>query len=74
MKKNLTLLWLCSLLTGGITAQNIRYVEYDMPNGLKVLLHEDHSTPIVAVSVMYHVGSKKGFMQRLTSGSQTGMR
>lgn len=29
-----------------------------MPNGLKVLLHEDHSTPIVAVSVMYHVGSK----------------
>jgi predicted Zn-dependent peptidase len=33
-------------------------VEYDLPNGLKVLLHEDHSTPIVAVSVMYHVGSK----------------
>jgi len=40
------------------TAQNIQYVEYDMPNGLKVLLHEDHATPIVAVSVMYHVGSK----------------
>ena len=39
-------------------AQNIKFVEYDMPNGLKVLLHEDHSTPIVAVSVMYHVGSK----------------
>lgn len=40
------------------SAQNIKYVEYDLPNGLKVLLHEDHSTPIVAVSVMYHVGSK----------------
>jgi zinc protease len=40
------------------TAQNIKFVEYDLPNGLKVLLHEDHSTPIVAVSVMYHVGSK----------------
>lgn len=39
-------------------AQNIKFVEYDLPNGLKVLLHEDHSTPIVAVSVMYHVGSK----------------
>lgn len=39
-------------------SQNIKFVEYDMPNGLKVLLHEDHSTPIVAVSVMYHVGSK----------------
>lgn len=38
--------------------QNIKFVEYDLPNGLKVLLHEDHSTPIVAVSVMYHVGSK----------------
>jgi len=38
--------------------QNIQFVEYDMPNGMKVLLHEDHSTPIVAVSVMYHVGSK----------------
>ncbi len=40
------------------TAQNIKFTEYDLPNGLKVLLHEDHSTPIVAVSVMYHVGSK----------------
>lgn len=40
------------------TGQNIKFVEYDLPNGLKVLLHEDHSTPIVAVSVMYHVGSK----------------
>lgn len=40
------------------TGQNIKFTEYDLPNGLKVLLHEDHSTPIVAVSVMYHVGSK----------------
>ncbi len=50
-----------AFLSGSIsllTAQNIRFVEYELPNGLKVLLHEDHSTPIVAVSVMYHVGSK----------------
>jgi zinc protease len=46
------------LYLGTLSAQNIKFVEYDMPNGLKVLLHEDHSTPIVAVSVMYHVGSK----------------
>ena len=39
-------------------ATKIGYVEYDLPNGLHVILHEDHSTPIVAVSVMYHVGSK----------------
>lgn len=37
---------------------NLQFVEYDLPNGLHVILHEDHSTPIVAVSVMYHVGSK----------------
>lgn len=36
----------------------IEFTEYDMDNGLHVILHEDHSTPIVAVTVMYHVGSK----------------
>ncbi len=36
----------------------IAYTEFDLPNGLHVILHEDHATPIVAVSVMYHVGSK----------------
>ncbi len=59
MKKRLVSLFF--LLLGSLSVlfgQNIKYVEYDMPNGLKVLLHEDHSTPIVAVSVMYHVGSK----------------
>ncbi|MBK9176712.1 MAG: insulinase family protein [Flavobacteriales bacterium] len=41
-------------------AQNgaIRYTEFDLENGLHVILHEDRSTPIVCVSVMYHVGSK----------------
>jgi zinc protease len=57
MKKPFLLLCL-SILFSLAHAQNIKFVEYDMPNGLKVLLHEDHSTPIVAVSVMYHVGSK----------------
>ena len=36
----------------------IAFEEYDLANGLHVILHEDHSTPIVAVSVSYHVGSK----------------
>lgn len=39
-------------------SNKIKYVEYTLDNGLHVILHEDHSTPIVAVSVMYHVGSK----------------
>jgi zinc protease len=50
------------LFAGALSLQaqmnNIKFVEYDMPNGLHVILHEDHSTPIVAVSVLYHVGSK----------------
>ena len=36
----------------------INFIEYDLPNGIHVILHEEHSTPIVAVSVLYHVGSK----------------
>ncbi len=36
----------------------LQFVEYDLSNGLHVILHKDKTTPIVAVSVMYHVGSK----------------
>lgn len=39
-------------------ATKINYTEYTLDNGLKVILHVDKTTPIVAVSVMYHVGSK----------------
>ncbi len=39
-------------------SNKIEYTEYDMPNGLHVILHQDKTTPIVSVSVMYHVGSK----------------
>lgn len=42
-----------------LKAQNkITYTEYNLPNGIHVILHEEHATPIVAVSVLYHVGSK----------------
>jgi len=58
MNKTIWLFSFAALLSSTAFAQNIQFVEYDMPNGLKVLLHEDHATPIVAVSVMYHVGSK----------------
>jgi len=36
----------------------IDFQEFTLDNGLRVILHQDKSTPIVAVSVMYHVGSK----------------
>ena len=36
----------------------IEFTEFDLDNGLHVILHEDHTTPNVAVTVLYHVGSK----------------
>ena len=36
----------------------IAFEKYTLPNGLDVILHEDHSTPIVGVNLWYHVGSK----------------
>lgn len=39
-------------------AQQIEFEEYDLPNGLHVILHQDHSAPVVVTSVMYHVGAK----------------
>lgn len=37
---------------------NIPYKKFTLPNGLRLLVHEDHKAPIVAVNVWYHVGSK----------------
>ncbi|MCB9170162.1 MAG: insulinase family protein [Flavobacteriales bacterium] len=38
--------------------RDVEFQEFDLKNGLHVIVHQDHSTPIVAVGVMYHVGSK----------------
>jgi predicted Zn-dependent peptidase len=48
------------LLLGAATtnAQKVAFTEYDLKNGLHVILHQDKTAPVVAVSVMYHVGSK----------------
>jgi predicted Zn-dependent peptidase len=45
-------------MTASAQLRPLSFNEFDLPNGLHVILHEDHSTPIVTVSVMYHVGSK----------------
>jgi predicted Zn-dependent peptidase len=39
-------------------AQNINFEEYDLDNGLHVILHHDAAAPVVVTSIMYHVGSK----------------
>jgi len=41
-----------------VTGINLTFEEYDLPNGLHVILHQDHTLPIVAVNLWYHVGSK----------------
>lgn len=38
---------------------SIPYEKYELENGLKVIIHEDHSDPIVHVDVTYHVGSAR---------------
>lgn len=59
MMKKLGLALLVMGLAGSLPAQTeIDYQLHTLDNGLDVILHEDHSTPIVAVSVLYHVGSK----------------
>ena len=41
-----------------IYGQKVTFEEYDLENGLHVILHQDNSVPIVTTSVLYHVGSK----------------
>ena len=38
---------------------NIPYEKWQLPNGMIVLIHEDHSDPIVYTDVTYHVGSNR---------------
>ena len=60
MKKRLLLFssgWLlCTTLLA--QAPKIQFEKYTLPNGLKVILHRDNTAPVVAVTTLYHVGSK----------------
>ncbi len=64
MKKALLLCLFLASLTSYAQKTKIQFEEYTLPNGLHVILHQDKSTPIVAVTVMYHVGSKNENPQR----------
>jgi zinc protease len=37
----------------------VPYTQFTLPNGLRVILHEDHSVPLISVNVWYHVGSAR---------------
>jgi len=41
-----------------LNAQQVTFEEYDLDNGLHVILHQDNTAPLVVTSVLYHVGAK----------------
>ncbi|AVR44502.1 peptidase M16 [Christiangramia fulva] len=58
MMNKLKLLF-CLLFVGIMGfAQEVDFTEYNLDNGLHVILHQDNTAPVVNTSVMYHVGGK----------------
>jgi zinc protease len=66
--KSAALLLLCGVLalaspaaaqtaTAPAPRLQVTYTQFTLPNGLHVILHEDHSVPLVTVNTWYHVGS-----------------
>ena len=69
LRRTATALWLAFVAPVPLVSQtpaktaapplvNIPFEKFTLPNGLTVILSQDHSTPTVAVAVSYHVGSK----------------
>ena len=58
MKNSLMALSAALMLGGVASAQKVAFEEYDLDNGLHVILHQDKSAPVIITSVMYHVGAK----------------
>ena len=60
--KRAALLFVFALTTTPAMAQtklDVAYTQFRLPNGLTVILHEDHSVPLVTVNMWYHVGSAR---------------
>lgn len=53
-----------AVFAGTTDLPEIKYEMMTLDNGLEVILHEDHSTPIVGVNIWYHVGSKNEKVRR----------
>tara|TARA_B110000971_G_C19994426_1_gene493583 strand:+ start:79 stop:1425 length:1347 start_codon:yes stop_codon:yes gene_type:complete len=58
MKKCLCLLAALLGVTSTISAQEVKFEEYDLSNGLHVVLHKENAAPVVTVGVMYQIGAK----------------
>ena len=57
--RNIFTITLTTISFIALNSQQIEFVEYDLDNGLHVILHQDNSAPVVSTSVMYLVGSKE---------------
>ena len=58
MKLRLPFALLAIMAISATMAQEVAYEEYNLDNGLHVILHQDNNAPVVTTSVMYHVGAK----------------
>ncbi|WCO01823.1 M16 family metallopeptidase [Psychroserpens ponticola] len=58
MKKGLFTLAAFVLAIFATSAQEVKFEEFDLDNGLHVILHQDNTAPVVITSVMYNVGGK----------------
>lgn len=57
--KNLILLSLISILyINNSFSQSVEFEEYNLKNGLHIILHQDNSAPVVSTGLMFHVGAK----------------
>ena len=58
MKRPLLASFVLAALSAATLAQHVEYQRFTLPNGMTVILHEDHRLPQAAVNVWYYVGSK----------------
>ena len=58
MKKSILSIASVLFIAFSVNAQKVEFEEYDLDNGMHVILHQDNSAPVVTTSVMYHVGAK----------------
>ena len=58
MKIYLNALTAVLMISSSLLAQEVKFEEYDLSNGMHVILHQDNTAPVVTTSVMYHVGAK----------------
>lgn len=64
MKKSLLCLALLMFVGYSSTAQKVEFEEFDLDNGLHVILHQDNTAPVVTTTVMYDVGGKDRELNR----------